>query len=36
MIIILKKINFQVFTDDVTVKILSFIIFSTLESQKIS
>ena len=36
MIIILKKIKFQVFTDDVIVKMLSFNIFSTLEFQKIS
>ena len=36
MIIILKKNNFQVFTDDVVVKILSFNVFSTLEFQKIS
>ena len=36
MIIILKKNNFQVFTDDVVVKILSFNVFSTFEFQKIS
>ena len=36
MIIILKKNNFQVFTDDAVVKILSFNVFSTLEFQKIS
>ena len=36
MIIILKKNNFQVFTGDVVVKILSFNVFSTLEFQKIS
>ena len=36
MIIILKKNNFQVFTDDVVVNILSFNVFSTLEFQKIS
>ena len=35
MIIILKKINFQVFADDVMVQILSFNFFSTLEFQKI-
>ena len=36
MIIILKKTNFHVFTDDIIVKILSLNIFSTYEFQKIS
>ena len=36
MIIILKKTNFHVFTDDMIVKTLSLNIFSTYEFQKIS